>query len=122
MVCAHIIESIRPVKRRRGAILVYENVLLIRAKDDEEAMRKARKRAEASNVSDDSATINGKPAVWSFVGIRKIVAVMNPAPLDQEGNEPVDGTEITYSKFEVKDERALSKLIDGKEIVVRYLE
>jgi hypothetical protein len=35
---------------------------------------------------------------------------------------PVDGTEITYSKFAVKDEEALAKLVNGEEVLIDYLE
>jgi Domain of unknown function (DUF4288) len=119
---AHTIVSIRPIKRRDSEIIVYENVILINAKDDEQAVAKARKQAKASIAKDDSLTIAGEPAVQSFVGVRKMIAVSNPWPLSQDDDRPVDGTEITYSKFIVKNERALSDLANGKETLVRYQE
>jgi hypothetical protein len=119
---AHIIVSIRPIKPRKGPILVYENVILIEASDAEEAWTKARKHAEASIVEDESLRVNGAPATESLVGIRKIIEVSNRWPLSQSGDRPVDGTEITYSEFQVKNERALSKLAKGEETLIRYME
>jgi hypothetical protein len=111
---AHTIVSIRPIKRKRQPICVYENVILLEAADDNEADAKARKLGEASVVEDETLTLNGEPAVESFVGIRKIISVSNPWPLKQHDDRPVDGTEITYSEFLIKDEDTLVKLVNGK--------
>jgi hypothetical protein len=119
---AHAIVSIRPVKPRKGDIEVYENVLLIEASNEDEATDKARKFAEASVVKDDTLTVDGEPAALSFIGIRKIISVSNPWPLNQDRDRPVDGTEITYSLFKLKDEQALSKLVNAKEVLIHYLE
>jgi hypothetical protein len=120
---AHIIISTRPIKPRKGKILVYENVILLQATDGEEATDKAREYADASIIKDDKlTTMDGEPAVESFVGIRKIIEVRNPWPLSPDNDRPVDGTEITYSKFKLKDERALSKLVNGEEVLIDYLE
>jgi hypothetical protein len=83
---------------------------------------KARKYAEASIVEDKTLTINGEPAVASFCGIRKIIAISNPWPLSQDEDKPTDGTEITYSKFQLKDEQALARLVNGADVPIHYLE
>jgi hypothetical protein len=66
--------------------------------------------------------MEGEPLEESFVGIRKIISVSNPWPLSQDGDRPVDGTEITYSSFKVKDEQALADLVSGDEVLISYLE
>ena len=119
---AHAIVSIRPINQKERAIAVYENVILLQAADDSEAMSKARRHAKASVAKDQSLTLNGEPAMQAFVGIRKIIAVSNPWPLDQEDDRPVDGTELTYSEFQVKDENTLTRLANGDAVPVRYLE
>lgn len=119
---AHTIVSIRPTKPRKAEIVVYENVILIEANDEHAAAEKARKYGKASIVEDKTLTIDGKPAVESFVGVRKIISISNPWPLDPDSDRPVDGTEITYSKFKLKDQADLSKLVDGKETSIEYLE
>lgn len=119
---ADTIVTTRPRKSHKSEIGGYENVILIEAEDGDEAERKARKYAQESIIDDPSLTVDGESAVDSFVGIRKIIAVSNPWPLDQDGDRPVDGTEITYSKFAVKDECTLTKLASGEEVMIRYLE
>ena len=119
---AHAIVSIRPNKAAKGEVLVYENVILVEAENDRVATRKARRVSKASIPKDDSLQLNGEPATESFIGIRKIIAVSNPWPASPEGDRPSDGTEITYSKFTVKDARSLSKLVKGEEVSIRYLE
>ena len=119
---AHTIVSIRPIKPGKGQIVVYENVTLIEASDENEATVKARRHGEASTVQDGTLSIDGEPAVSSFIGIRKIIAVSNPWPLNQDSDRPGDGTEITYSKCKVKAQRALSRLVNGEETSIDYLE
>jgi hypothetical protein len=119
---AHIVVSIRPIKPRKGEILVWENVVLIEARSNDDAEDKARKYGKASIVEDKTRKIDGEPAETSFLGVRKIISVSNPWPLTQKGDRPVDGTEITYSRFTVKDKRALAKLVNGDGTVVRYIE
>ena len=119
---AHSIISIRPTRRSKGKVLVYENVILVEAKTDDEAREKAQKHAQAAIVEDQTLTIDGDPAISRFEGIRKLISVSNPWPLSQDGERPVDGTEITYSKFLLKDEGALINLTEGKEVLIEYLE
>jgi len=117
---AHIIVSTRPIKRDGGEISVYENVILLSAKDDDEADVKAKRYGENSVVEDETLRIDGEPAEESFVGVRKIIEIRGP--IDSVGDEPVDGAEITYSEMRVKDEEALEKLAKGDEVSVEYLE
>jgi proteasome lid subunit RPN8/RPN11 len=119
---AHVIVSIRPVEPDNREICVYENVILVSARSYDAARVKALKYAKASIVEDETLRINEKPAEMSFVGIRKIIEVSNPWPLSQSEDRPRDGTEITYSEFTLRGERALFELAKGDEVHVRYLE
>ena len=115
---AHIIISSRPIERDNSEIEVYENVILISANDDDEANLKAEQFGKAFVVKDDTlTTMEGKPAEDSFVGVRKIIEVRNPLSLSPNSDKPVDGAEITYSRFKVKDELDLAKLVDGDGVV-----
>jgi hypothetical protein len=121
---AHIIVSYRPINSDdEGDISLYENVVLISAKDDDEANFKARQYGEDSIVQDDTlTTTEGVHLKTAFVGVRKIIEIQNPPSLNSAETVPVDGTEITYSKFAVKDEEALTKLVNGEEVTIDYLE
>jgi hypothetical protein len=121
---AHIIVSDRPINPDdEGDISLYENVVLISAKDDDEANFKAQQYGENSIVQDDTlTTMEGVHLETAFVGVRKIIEIQNPPSLNSAETVPVDGTEITYSKFAVKDEEALAKLVNGEEVLIDYLE
>jgi hypothetical protein len=120
---AHAIVSYRTIKPSKGEIHVYENVILISAKDDDEANSKAQQYGEAYIVKDETlTTMEGEPVEESFVGIRKIIEIRNPFSLSPDCDKPVDRVEITYSSFKVKDEQALADLVNGDEVLISYLE
>jgi hypothetical protein len=116
--------AIRTIEGGPGPIPVYENVFLIEASDRKEAVDKARKIGEEDVCSNDKLTLNEKPARWVFAGVRKIVSISNPWEYDpdQDKLRPINGTEITYSKFTVSDEKSLKLLVKCEEVEVDYVE
>ena len=118
---AHAIVSYRTIKPSKGEIRVYENVILISAKDGAEAHNKAQRFGKADIVKDETlTTMEGEPLEESFVGIRKLIEIVNP--FSPGPATPVDGAEIKYSSFTVKDEQALVDLVIGDEVLISYLE
>lgn len=94
---------------------VWENLLLVKARTEAEAFKKAEKRAR-QDEGDDGGSFrwDGKPARWVFAGIRKLT-------LCQDADErPDDGTEISYQEMLVESEASIQKLVAGQEVVVRY--
>lgn len=118
---AHIVIGIR---RRDGigVISIYENVVLIEAPKAKDARLVASKIGEAETKIDDDLTIDDFPAERLFAGIRKLVNISNPDPLDLDQDRPISGSEITYSEFEVADETAMYQFARGETIDVRYIE
>lgn len=112
----------KPNSASEGPILVHENVVLVEASSSEEALDKARKIGEMGATLDDGLTINGVPASRIFAGIRKVTTVSNPSPYNLDQDRPTDGTEITYSVFEVADEQILTALGSGDAVTIRYVE
>jgi hypothetical protein len=94
---------------------IYENIILIEAKDEKEAHEKAIKRGK-SDEDDSSGTYlyDKRPAILVYAGIRKITQCEDP---DQR---PGDGTEITYSEFLVDSNDKLMKLIKGDSVEILY--
>ena len=119
---AHIIESIKPMNKKSDNILIYENIVLIEADDEKKALRKAKEYAKKSIGGDETLHIGNEPAIASFAGIRKLIAISNPSPLKQDEDAPTSGTEISYSRYSVKSERDLKKLAKGDPITVEYVE
>ncbi len=118
---AHSIVASRRVDSQ-GVISVYENIFLVEAPDAASASSKAAEMARREVDSDDSLTIDEAPAIRTFCGVRKVVAVSNPYPLDLDEDTPISGTELTYSKFEVSSEEDLQILVEGGELSLRYVE
>ncbi len=56
-----------------------------------------------------------------FEGIRKVIEIQSP-PSMMEKNIPIDGSEVTYSNFQVESEEALQRLVNGEEVDIRYIE
>lgn len=121
---ASIIIAFRTKHKGGSPILVHENVILIEAPSDDEAMAKAKTAGEdqARLGVSKNLRIGNRSARLEFVGVRKLITVSNPAPLNQGEDRPVDGTEVTYSCFELPDEDALIRLSDGNEVTLRYIE
>lgn len=105
-----------------GPIHVYENVFLVEANDSEGARAKAIDFAKLEVEVDDELTVDGMPTVRKLAGIRKVISVSNPDPLDLDNDRPISGTEITYSEYEVFSEDALQRLIAGDAVTVRYVD
>jgi hypothetical protein len=119
---ASLIVGIRRIDAPDRQIVAYENVVLIEATTSEEAFKKAQEYGEAYAAVDDGFTLDDKPTVKTFAGVRKLINVSNPHPLDLDQDRPVCGTEVTYSLFELDDSDALTSLASGKEVSLRYVE
>jgi hypothetical protein len=121
---ASIIIAFRTKQKDGSPILVHENVILIEAPNDDEAMAKA-KTAGQNQVQpgvSKKLRIGNRSARLEFVGVRKLITVSNPSPLSQDEHRPVDGTEVTYSRFEVADDDTLVRLANGDEVTLSYIE
>jgi hypothetical protein len=121
---ASIIIAVRTKQKDGSPILVHENVILIKASNDAEAMAKAKTAGENQVQPGVSETrrMGNLSAHLEFIGVRKLITVSNPSPLSQDKGRPVDGTEVTYSCFELPDEDALVRLSNGDDVTLRYVE
>lgn len=92
---------------------IYENVILVQAKDDAEALAKAENAGRQSE--DPTCKYDGRAATLTFAGVRKMISC-------EFSQAPADGEEATYSQFTVKDAAALSLFVAGKPVPVEYVE
>lgn len=114
--------AIRKTTNENGPWLVYENVILVEAENSDEASAVAAGISRAEIAVDDGFTIDNISTVKTFAGIRKLVNISNPHPLDQDQDRPVTGTEITYSLYKIGNAADLKKLANGEEVSVQYVE
>lgn len=120
---ASVLVAIKPHGYTSGPVQVYENMYLVEAPTSSEALAKARKLGvEEAAIIDDGLTIDEEPAFREFVGVRKLINVSNPTPLRQDEDRPTDGTELTYSLYEVEDVQALQELASGNPLRLVYVE
>ncbi len=95
---------------------IWENVYLIEAENNDEACEKAEAWAkQEEGDSDGSLRVDEQPATLVFAGIRKIIRVSH---WEEEGRLK-HGDEITYSEFQVSDEKSIRELV---EVSVEYIE
>ncbi len=119
---AHILIAMSKTSEPDGPFTVWENVVLLEAGDAAAALEMAQARGRADASADDSLTVDDQPARSQFAGVRKLINISNPEPLDPDGDRPVSGTEITYSEFLVEGRDGLAKLADGESVVVDYVD
>jgi len=112
---AHLVFYVKLTGKRQKRYPVWENIVLISARDVDQAWEKAEERAheDACMQPDDSFTWGGVPAEWAFGGIRKLTLCMD------ESQRPADGTEVTYLEMELPTKAALMKFIEGEPTVLR---
>ena len=118
--CAHAIFYFKV--EQQESFLIYENIYLIEAGDEDAAMVKAQTIArDNEDLNEDGhLELNEKPAQMLFAGIRKIVAVA-----DYSGSaEPAlsCGVELTYSIMEVDTESEVEMLAKGDSVNILYRE
>jgi hypothetical protein len=114
---AHLVLYVRLKEATQRRLPVWENIVLIKARSEEEAFAKAEKRGrEAAGDEDGTFRWGGKPAVWVYAGLRKLTLCDDPT------ERPDDGTEISYTELEVESEQAVRKLVEGLPVTVRIAD
>jgi hypothetical protein len=112
---AHLLFYVKLKHKRQTRYPVWENIVLISARTEEEGSAKAEQRArnDACISPDESFTWGGQPAKWVFGGVRKLTLCMDAH------KRPGDGTEVTYLEWQAPSWQALQKLIRGESASVR---
>jgi hypothetical protein len=105
---AHVVIAHCLKKRQQGRILVWENIVLIRARSIREAPAKAEKFGRENEGDDDgSLRVGGRPAERRLVGVRKLVECLPP------DERPRDGTEVSYNHLEFPSMNEVERFADG---------
>lgn len=114
---AHLVLYVRFKRRPQTRFPVWENIVLVKAKNEEEAFRKAEQRGQ-EDAGDDDNTFRwgGKPAEWVFAGVRKLVLCVDPE------TRPGDGTEVSYTEMVLPSEKAIRQLVAGEHVSVRIVD
>lgn len=83
--------------------LYYNNSILIKARNEEEAYKKANKFSKESEI--DYMNTDGNKVEWKFAGVRELVEIYDKLE---------DGSEIAYSEGHTRSIKNLLKKIPPK--------
>lgn len=120
--CAHAIFYFKLTEANQDSFLVHENVYLIDAADEDQALISAIQLAkEREDRSEDGhLELNEEKAAYVFGGIRKLIEVETaPHAANTAG---LAGLELTYSEFEVDTIEQVQALADGDMVETLYRE
>jgi hypothetical protein len=117
---AHIIMQVQFKEAKQYKFPVWENVFLIEASSDDDALRKAEEIGE-SLEGDSHGTFLWEdiPSKWVFRGVKKLNVLSNPADIE---NKPGDGCEVTYTTLEFSCENDMKKFVNGEVSEARILD
>ena len=114
---AHIIMFVEFKSGAQERFPVWENIVLINARTEDEAFEKAERHGRSNEGDDDDSFRWGRrPARWVFAGVRKLTECVDPL------ERPDDGTEVSYTELELDSLAAVKKLAAGKPVHVRINE
>ncbi|MEX2140627.1 MAG: DUF4288 domain-containing protein [Pirellulales bacterium] len=114
---AHIVMFVELKEPRQERFPVWENVVAFRANSEDEAFEKAERYGRAEEGDDGGSFRWGKsPARWVFAGVRKLTEC------ESLGDRLEDGTELTYTEFELQSREDVKRLASGKPVQARFNE
>jgi hypothetical protein len=98
---------------------IWEHLYLIQADSADSAWIRAEQRAlDDQQLEDESLRLNGRPANLRFASVQKIIECQG---LDETSGMPIDGTELSYSKYLVSSKEEFQKWISDKSAQVLYV-
>ncbi len=106
-------------QENQDSYTVFENIYLINYPTYDEAMVAAEVAGKSSEGDESgSLTVDGKPAVWVFAGVRKIVEVDNLCI--EPGDNVKDCIEITYNEYIVNSKLDITMLANGENTIINH--
>lgn len=117
---AHIVMRVEFRTGTQEKFPVWENIVLIESKTEDEAKAKA-KEIGIAQQGDSGGTFYWEdvPAKWVYCGTRKLITLASP---EVGTNIPVSGTEITYSTLEFSSQESLNRFLDCDETQATILD
>jgi hypothetical protein len=112
---AHLIMFVKFKKGSQPHYPVWENIVLVEARTEDEAFAKAEGLGR-SEEGDDGGSFRwgGEPAEWVFAGVRKLTECQAP------DGRPGDGAELSYNELALGSLEAVKKLAAGERVQVTY--
>ncbi len=113
---AHLITYFKLKNRPQNSYTVWENIVLIEAVDEADALSKAEEigKHQAKLGEDKSLTADGQPAENIFAGVRNIGTVFHTG---QDGKLE-SGDEVSFLEYVVSDKLSIERLVKGEKVEV----
>jgi hypothetical protein len=102
---AHIVQQVRFERGKKRRQIVFENIVLIKARDGDDAWSQAE---SLGTYSDGPFAWDGEPAAWEFVGVRKVVETLCAGTTLRHGDE------LTYNELRFDSLEAVRRFAAGK--------
>jgi hypothetical protein len=118
---AHLVTYFKMKNIPQDSYTVWENVILIEAVDESEAMTKAKEFGILDaklGAKDKTLTVDDQPAENIFAGVRKLGTVFHRG----QGKNLESGDEVTFNSFAVADIESIKKLVEGEEVTITDFE
>lgn len=110
---AHIIMFVEFKDAVQEHYPVWENIVLIDADSELEAFEKAERLGHSEEGDEDGSFRWGsRPARWVFAGVRKLTEC------DIDVGSSNDGTELSYTEFELGSRESVRKMVTGESVQV----
>jgi hypothetical protein len=121
--CAHIILWMKDKDGVQKEYPFWENIYIVKARNISEAKKKAERCGIEEAEPDDGLEVNGKPAKWTYGGVKKITNIIDNSIFECEMHEILkDVAEVTWGEFSVPNKATLDKLISGELVSSNYDE
>lgn len=102
---------------------VSEEFYLYEAHSEQELQAKIESEKQIINdAGRDGIHYYGQVARQYCAGVRKIKSIFNQPPLHIDCDPPADGTELIHSYMTVSSLADVKKLVEGKAVIVNYLD
>jgi hypothetical protein len=112
---AHLVMCVRFRSGAQDKFPVWENVVLLSARSDDEAFAQAEAMGRSAAGDEDPTFKWGRRAArWEFVGVRKLVACALAGP------SPAAGDEVTYTELEFDSLSAVQAFAAGGPARARF--
>jgi hypothetical protein len=113
---AHLVLCVRFKSGAQDRYPVWENIVLVSAKSQEEAFDKADEIGRQSAGDDSTFKWGRRAARWEFMGVRKLVECA------LQGDSLDSGDEITYSELELDSLAAVRAFAEGGPVRAKFDE
>jgi hypothetical protein len=118
--CAHVYTILSDLSDRQfeDRVLLIEDIVLLNSKSIEDALLQANRFGRNEQEQLSLISVEGQPMKCKFAGVRKVIKTDYVQPNSSLNFEPSDGTEVTFSQFEIAQIEDVKKLVNDENVLL----